>query len=249
MTADLKPLSAFLAALTLAFLLAVWLGAERVGEVIGLEDQLIEYLTAFLFFLGSVASGYAFLKGRHRGWAAFWCILCFLCMGEEVSWFQRVLGYSVPMVEGYSAQAEFNLHNLQVFGHGRLIGGNGGYNLSISTLLNSQNLFRLGFFVWFLALPVLTLVPRLKELAERLDYVRPSISLLAPLWLVLAFAAILTLSTVPPVKNYVAEATEFGYAAMVFLYTLLLVRAGEIRVGALRRVFAGDTGVRALRRA
>lgn len=218
-------LSLFLAAITLLFLLAVWLGAEPVGEVIGREDQFIEYMTALLFLLGSIVSGYAFLKGQYRAWAAFWCIACFVFMGEEISWFQRILGFSVPTVEAVNAQGEFNLHNMQIFGSGRLIGAEG-YNLSIGALMNSQNLFRLGFFTWFLVLPLLTLLPSLRRLAERLDYVRPRLALLAPLWVVLVFAAVLTLSTASPIKDYIAEATEFGYSAMVFLYTLLLAQAG-----------------------
>lgn len=250
MNQKLKLVSALLAVLTLGFLLAVWMGGESIGEIVGREDQLIEYLTALFFLLGSAASAYAILKGRHRAWAAFWLVFCFLCMGEEVSWFQRVLGYSVPAVEGYSAQAEFNLHNLQVFGHGRLLGGEGGgYDFSLSAFMNSQNLFRLGFFIWFLVLPVLTMVPTLHRLAERLDYVRPNLALLVPLWAVLIFAAILTLSTVPPVKDYIAEATELGYASMVLVYTLLLASAGTVRVMAQRPAFPGDTRARHLRSA
>ncbi len=250
MTQNLKFVSSALALFTFACLLAVWLGGPPVGEVIGREDQLNEYLTALIFFLGSLASAYAFVQGQHRAWAAFWFIFCFLCMGEEVSWFQRVFGYSVPIVEAHSAQAEFNLHNLHLFGAGRLLGGDGShYNISIGALLNSQNLFRLGFFTWFLVLPILTMVPTLRRFAERLDYVRPSLALIAPLWVVLAFAAVLTLSTVPPVKDYVAEATEFGYASMVFVYTMLLASTGTVRVMSQRPAFPGDTGARHLRRA
>jgi hypothetical protein len=220
-----RTLATALALATLAFLLAVSMGPQRIGEAIGREDQLIEYLTALLFFLGAVVAGRAFLAGRHRIWSAFWCVFCFFCMGEEVSWFQRVLGFSVPAVEGYSGQSEFNLHNLRIFRGGRVIAADGGFDLSLDMLLNSQNLFRLGLVAWFLVLPALTLLPAIRRLADRFDYVRPSLVLLAPLWLVLAFATILTVTTMPPVKDYVAEATEFGYAAMALVYTLLLARS------------------------
>jgi hypothetical protein len=153
--------------------------------------------------------------------------------GREVSWFQRVFGYSVPDVEAYSSQSEFNLHNLRVFGGGRIIRKDGGYDLSLWALLNSQNVFRAGFFGWFLVLPLLVWVPAVQRTAARLDYVRPDFVLFSPIWIVLAFAAALTLTTVPPIKDYVAEATELGYASMILLYTLLLARPSDPRDGSL----------------
>lgn len=228
-TAWPKVVSTILAVATLAFLVAVWRGGPEVGEAIAREDQLIEYGTALFFFLGTVVAGYALVAGKHRAWAAFWMVFCFVCMGEEVSWFQRVIGFSVPAVESYSGQSEFNLHNLRLFRGGRIVGSDGGFNLSLDALLNSQNLFRLGFVTWFLVLPAVTALPAPRRIAERFDYVRPSLMLLAPFWLVLAFGAALTLGTSPPIKNYVAEATEFGYAAMAFVYTLLLARSQSPR--------------------
>ena len=44
--------------------------------------------------------------------AIVWLVLCVLFLGEEVSWFQRVFGYSVPAVEAINSQGEFNLHNI-----------------------------------------------------------------------------------------------------------------------------------------
>jgi hypothetical protein len=223
----LQRLSLALAAVTLGFLLAMRLGGSPVGEAIGREDQLAENLTALLFLLGAAACAWALAHGRHKTMAVMWLPLCVVFMGEEVSWFQRALGFSVPQVEAYSSQAEFNLHNLKLFGGGRIIRKDGGYDLSPRALLNSQNIFRAGWLTWFLVLPLLTHVPVVQRTAARLHYVRPSFALSAPIWIVLALAAALTLTTVPPIKDYVAEVTEFGYAAMILLYTLLLTRSDK----------------------
>jgi hypothetical protein len=221
---ELRSLSLALAAVTFGSLLAVWLGGQAIGETIGREDQLVESLSALMFLLGAVACAYALAHGRHKFWAVIWFLLCVVFMGEEVSWFQRVFGYSVPGVEGYSSQSEFNLHNLRIFGGGRILRAQGGYDLSLRALLNSQNIFRAGLLTWFVVLPLLTTVPAVHRMAARLGYLRPSLALFSPIWIVLAVAAVLTLATRPPIKDYVAEVTELGYASLILLYTLLLAR-------------------------
>ncbi|MBU0982883.1 MAG: hypothetical protein KKA42_03370 [candidate division Zixibacteria bacterium] len=87
-----------------------------------LEDRAIEYLTAL--FCGLSAVGFLvamnrsrFLKDR-KSWTAYifilgWAALMFLFMGEEISWGQRLFGFSTPeSIAATNTQQEFNIHNL-----------------------------------------------------------------------------------------------------------------------------------------
>lgn len=88
---------------------------------LGAEDGPIEWLSALLLFL---ACGFALLwlrrvfnareadRGQHRLAAAGFVALFSLMAMEEISWFQREMGFDTPigMAEA-NWQGEFNLHN------------------------------------------------------------------------------------------------------------------------------------------
>ncbi|QBQ54441.1 hypothetical protein [Nitrosococcus wardiae] len=93
------------------------------------EDGIIEYGTALLFLAAAiVAIRTAVLKRsnaiRHAGarrmimrrsavWHALLGLFFLLCVGEEVSWGQRLLGFeTVDLLEDLNVQDENNLHNL-----------------------------------------------------------------------------------------------------------------------------------------
>ena len=100
------------------------------------EDGLVETLSAVFWLGGMACAAIAIRRGSFVRFACLWLLLCLVCPGEETSWFQRYLHYSVPAVEQASNQAEFNLHNLAV--------------LPGSV---AQQLFMAGMFVYFLVIP------------------------------------------------------------------------------------------------
>lgn len=99
------------------------------------------------------------IKRKRNFFSIVWVVLLILFLGEETSWFQRIFNYSVPSIEGMNAQEEFNFHNLDIFQGGSLLDSDAGWR----TLLKSQNLFRLGFFGYFLFLPLLLYIDRFKK--------------------------------------------------------------------------------------
>ncbi|HHG89581.1 MAG TPA: hypothetical protein ENJ90_03755 [Devosia sp.] len=210
-------------ALSGLFLLAMvyFLDPEFVGAVTR-EDGILENMTALLFAGGMFASLYALYQRKMVLLAGLWAFLCLFFLGEEVSWFQRVFDYSVPFVEQNSTQGEFNLHNLNIINEGRVLNEDGTLEFSVFALVGSQNMFRLGFAGYFLALPLLSLVPMFKRLLDRTGYVRPSTAFLTAVWSVIFVSFVLAFITVAPVKNYVAETREIIYAAVIFIYTLSL---------------------------
>ena len=129
----------------------IFLGADAIVHSITREDSLFENLTACFYVVGIFTCLFSIFKKTNVILACLWLFLCVLFLGEETSWFQRYLGYSVPAVESLSAQNEFNLHNLYFLQGSGLLDSSAEYN----KFINSQNIFRIGFFGYFLLLPLL----------------------------------------------------------------------------------------------
>ncbi len=92
---------------------------------VGAEDSAIEWLSALLLFAAAACMALRFLALRRSGretpfralhllGAAGFTLLFVLMGGEEVSWFQRQIGFATPeSVAARNWQGEFNLHNFQ----------------------------------------------------------------------------------------------------------------------------------------
>jgi magnesium-transporting ATPase (P-type) len=202
-------------------------GAERAG-LIALEDGPAEYLQAGFYFAGMLISFWALIRGYHRLAAGAWAVICLVFFGEETSWLQRVFDYSVPWVEQNSAQGEFNLHNQHIFGAGRVLNENGEIEINMSVLLNSQNIFRICFFTYFLLLPLLSIWRPFGRFITRLGYVMPPMQLLVVVWPIIAITFVFTKMHVEPMKFYIAEVRETVYAATIFIYCLTIYTTGKI---------------------
>lgn len=80
--------------------------------VIADEDHIFEYLTSLSFLICSAI--FFFIYYRHSNiFFLFLAIAFFIGFGEEISWGQRLLGYSTPeKLMELNAQKEFNFHNI-----------------------------------------------------------------------------------------------------------------------------------------
>lgn len=88
-----------------------------------LEDGFIETLGSLFFGVSSigffvVAARSNFLKNKSNGLryspVIAWALLMFVFMGEEISWGQRIFGFSTPEgLAAINAQHEFNIHNIE----------------------------------------------------------------------------------------------------------------------------------------
>jgi hypothetical protein len=86
------------------------------------EDGWIENLTAIGFGIGAVAFGLAawrtpYLRKSATAWALAmtigWALISFVCMGEEISWGQRIFGIQTPAyMARINKQDEFNIHDI-----------------------------------------------------------------------------------------------------------------------------------------
>ncbi len=92
--------------------------SARRYHTLSLEDGPAEWLTAIGFFAAAAAAvAYALRQRAWRSWrrllVAAGGILLFAMGGEEISWGQRVLGFSTPArLTLVNQQGEANLHNL-----------------------------------------------------------------------------------------------------------------------------------------
>lgn len=201
----------------LASLLFVWFGNKPTVISFTNEDGVVEYLSALFYLIGIILGVIAIFKSDRVFLPVIWTILCFIFLGEETSWFQRIFGYSVPFVENMNAQKEFNLHNLTALQGGKL----GESSSLMSALFKSQNLFRMGFFGYFLILPLALYIPALARLMNRFGYRKPDFRFVLVLLFVFIVSFLLIIIIPPDLKRALAETREMLYAFFIMQYILL----------------------------
>ena len=205
----------------LSFVLYVWFGNESDVEAFGLEDGLVEYLSALFYLIGLIISIYCIKKGNRKLIIIIWAIFCFIFLGEEVSWFQRIFNYSVPAVERINGQNEFNIHNLNfdiMDGDDLFVDGKLTKEGIQDFFMNSQNLFRLGFLGYFVLFPILGISKRIRKILDKVGYIKPSFKFIASILIVLTLAFVFAVYSPTPVKNTMGETREMLYAFYICLY-------------------------------
>ena len=84
------------------------------------EDGLLEWLQFFEYFISSIFGILIFWKSKNKNsvnsyiWL-FLSVLCFFIAAEEISWGERITGFSLNSLKAISMQGESNLHNLPFF--------------------------------------------------------------------------------------------------------------------------------------
>ena len=202
----------------------VWFGEKSSVVNLTEEDGVVESITAVFYLVGFILGILTLLKRKRLLLPIAWTILCFIFLGEETSWFQRILNYSVPNVEKVNMQNEFNFHNLNVFeGESLFIDGKLNKNGLIGFFMSSQNMFRLGFFGYFLLLPILLLIPKFKKFMKRIGYVKPDFKFILILCVVFILSFILAVYSPVDKKMAFAEVREMLYAFFIFMYVYVYI--------------------------
>ncbi len=99
------------------FFLLIFIFKPSAFSKLSLEDGIVEWGTAVLFFLSSIVFFMSFLKNfRHKNKSilfmlCFFCLIFFVMAGEEISWFQRVFNIETPDSFKNNIQSEMNFHN------------------------------------------------------------------------------------------------------------------------------------------
>lgn len=83
------------------------------------EDGPAEWLQFIGYAGAAIGSGLVVWRRRHLGVSIAllsWVLLALFCVlmaGEEISWGERLLGFSLPDVQALNAQKETNVHNIR----------------------------------------------------------------------------------------------------------------------------------------
>jgi hypothetical protein len=102
--------------IALAWISAMLLAAHRAPDGYWdamQEDRVIEWWTALLFLAAGLIGMHRAVRRRRVG-DALVALFCILVAGEEVSWGQRLIGYTPPAAFlEHNTQQEVNLHNFR----------------------------------------------------------------------------------------------------------------------------------------
>jgi hypothetical protein len=121
------------------------------------EDGPLENLSAINWLLAAAIMFILFAKKKNI-WFLLLGIFFFVCLGEEISWGQRLLGFATPeAIRGENLQGEFNLHNMNFFD--RRFGQKSFWDV----MYDMTRLFAIFWFLYGCVLPVAM------KLSSRLD--------------------------------------------------------------------------------
>ena len=89
-------------------------------NLLKIEDGPLEWLQFFEYLISSIFGVVIFFKSKYKNTlnSFIWLILstfCFIVAAEEISWGERITGFSINSLTEISIQSETNLHNLPFF--------------------------------------------------------------------------------------------------------------------------------------
>jgi len=89
------------------------------------EDGPLEWIQFFQYFFASIISLFIFIKSKNKKSieVLIWLVLAFACFfvaGEEISWSERITGFSLNSISEINVQGETNFHNLPFIHHNLL---------------------------------------------------------------------------------------------------------------------------------
>ena len=167
-------------------------------DLLKTEDGPLEWLQFSQFFISSIIGLFIFYKSKKKRsmnsliWL-FFSIFCFLISAEEISWGERITGFTLNSISDLSIQGETNFHNLPFF-----------HNVLLDPLLHVLCIF-LGWVGW-------RKWPNLSSLPSR----KYSLFFLL-VSLFFAYYDISWASTVPHIRND-QEIFEFLLSTGIFLH-------------------------------
>ena len=199
------------------------------------EDGFFEYMTAIFFLISAVTFFLLFMKikylfpeelrahfnTRSRRYVFLGlAFVFFFGFGEEISWGQRIIGFSTPeSIADKNIRNEFTIHNLELFSAHDATGKNKG---AINKLYTMKQLFLYSFFAYLFIVPLMN---------RKFDYSRKLFKRfyipIPPIWLGVLFVGnylfyrifrFFTDKYLEPIMNsYITEMQEFNFSLILIL--------------------------------
>ena len=208
----------------ISFLITLLFFKNEFNPFLITEYGLIESFSAVFYLIGiyfcfKLTLNYK--KKLPKIYFFFWLILTLLFFCEETSYLQHYIGYETPQFFlERNAQKELNFHNFSTTG-GSITTAINNNNLSLSILLKSQNLFNMGFSLYFLILPVLVLLSsHTKNIVLKFSIPTVGIKFVLCIWIPILFTIAIgfnDLNNQTFLRSYMGESRE-----MIFAFTLML---------------------------
>ncbi|MCK5310813.1 MAG: hypothetical protein KAJ62_01810 [Desulfobacteraceae bacterium] len=187
------------------------------------EDNAVEYLSVLFWFVGFLLSLYMILskKFRNNFIVYLFLFICFISFGEELSWGQRIFDIKTPdFIAENNVQQELTLHNLYILCGGstwRHFFKTGEFNYQ--QIVDAQNLFRLGFVVFFLLFPIVYSTKYGAGILSKLGYYKPENHFTFLLWLFIVCTFLIVIGkTNSSYLHSIQEIREMAFALFIGMY-------------------------------
>jgi hypothetical protein len=205
----------------------------KIAVLLGKEDGFFEWLTAICLFGSAVFFFLSFKKYRNFFFLLL-ALLMFFGAGEEISWGQRIFGYSTPeSIKEVNVQGEFTIHNLEIF-NGKQF--DKAKRPGLQRLLEMDMLFKIFIFSFGIVLPLATFhVKPVSRLVQKIRLPVPPVSIgifffaaWFGRWVVLKFLG--NPPTGEAIKQYYAmlnaasEYYEFQVSVVLFVISLFFYK-------------------------
>lgn len=189
------------------------------------EDGLIENLSAIFYLTGFFVSVISIFRNQSILFPVICAVSCFFLFGEETSWLQRLFDYHISFIENQNQQQEINLHNLYAVTGGHLTDISTGFELNtvLNILKDSQTLFQIAFFCYFIILPFSLSIPKINTLVLDAGYKKTDIGFSLVILLVIALSFFLVLNCSSHIKHNMAETREMLYAYFIMIYVTFYI--------------------------
>ncbi len=186
------------------------------------EDGIVEYLSVAFWMIGIIFAVRILLKSKSKKKIVPFVLLsvCFISLGEEISWGQRIFDLETPhLIAAANRQSELNFHNLYAFS-----GGSTWLNFfktgefDIYQIIDAQNLFRIGFIVFFILFPFIFNAKRGEYFLSMVGYYKPEKYFSILVGIYFAFSFLIRIGTNNSYLHSIQEIREMAYALLLGMY-------------------------------
>ena len=184
------------------------------------EDGLVEYLSVLFWGAGIIFSIFLIKIKKNKSVVLVFLIVCFISLGEEISWGQRIFNIQTPeFMADANRQSEINFHNLYVLSGGstwRHFFKTGEFDYR--QIIDAQNLFRIGFIVFFIFFPLMITLNIGSKILYGIGYHKPEKNFTIFVSLFLLFSFIITIGKPDEYNHGIQEIREMSYAFFIAVY-------------------------------
>ncbi len=158
--------------------------------------------------------------------------VCFISLGEEISWGQRIFNIQTPkFIADANRQSELNFHNLHILNNGstwRHFFKTGEFDYH--QILDMQNLFRIGFVVFFIFFPLMIAMNIGSNILNSIGYYKPEPYFTIFITLFLFFSFIITIGKERQYVRRIQEIREMSYALFIAMYLLGMLYSEKLNL-------------------